>query len=170
MSAPAALRESFRQMGIVLFLEGNGLGFDAPKGVMTETELGLLRAHKPGLVALLREEAEGGQAGEIFRSFRQTHGAALQAAGWGVERVWSDFGLYGLLQAGGRLEDIRPWRIVFRGAEGTRRALLLSGRWLEEAALIEMEQEEFFTLAGRFMSDGVSQEEADTQAAQEIER
>lgn len=160
MNASVALHDAIQQRGIILFLDGNGLGFDAPKGVMTDADLGLLRANKAGLVALLRD-------GEAFV---QTHGTVLQAAGWCGEEVWSDSGLQSLLRAGGRMEGIRPWRIVFRAVDGTRRALLRSGRWLEEADLNEMEQEEFFTLAGRHMADGLSQDEADARAAREIER
>lgn len=139
---------ALRAGGVDLSLVGETLRASSREALI-EPARTLIRTHKPELMTLLR-------AGETFV---QSHAAALAAVGWQVNP--SDPGLLGALQGGGQLEGVQPWRIVFRAVDGSRRALLRSGRWLDEEGLNEMEQEEFFTQAGRHIADGYSLEEAD---------
>ena len=55
---PAAALAAMRARGLVLFLEGGRLRYQAPAGVVTAKTTAYLRRHRDELIALLAEEAE----------------------------------------------------------------------------------------------------------------
>ena len=59
------LLADLRASGVVLSIEGDGLAFDAPEGVLTDELLGRMRAHREELLALIEIEVAGSSSDDL---------------------------------------------------------------------------------------------------------